>query len=256
VKPNTPLGPDEVNVLLLLQANLSAQSWASELGNEICATVSLPNDESWNGVCRIPGLPSCADAIPTAIGATKEEEAIIMIRYAWGANWPVKGTIALTMEIGTEQAFEFGITYELAKEEEPSWENLWILMARAIVADGITLPASVSHQRLDYVAICEKVNQSVHILWRHKLADGTRPRIPQDHGLPVYTIYGAKAELRVRDIERLGCGITGIVRTLYNGEMEMAQIPSSRWSFNAAMRRYGEEVKVPDEVLAKAEDIS
>jgi hypothetical protein len=38
--------------------------------------------------------------------------------------------------------------------------------------------------------------------------------------------------------------------------MEMGQIPSSKWSFNAAMRRQGEEVGVPDEVLAKVEDVS
>jgi hypothetical protein len=37
--------------------------------------------------------------------------------------------------------------------------------------------------------------------------------------------------------------------------MEMAQIPNSKRSFNAAMRRQGDEVRVPDEVLAKAENL-
>jgi hypothetical protein len=155
--------------------------------------------------------------MPTVIGATKEEEARIMIEYAWVAGWPVKGMIALTMDIGTEHAFEFSVTCELAKEAEPTWENLWGLMAKAIIAEWIILPTSVSRERLYYIAICEKVNQTVHILWRHKLPDGTLPRIPQDHGLPVDTIYCGKEELRMRDIERLGCGVTGIVRTLYNG---------------------------------------
>jgi hypothetical protein len=66
-------------------------------------------------------------------------------------------------------------------------------------------------------------------------------------------IYGAKAEVKVRDIERLGCRITGIVTILYNGEMPMAQIPSPKWQFNTAMKRQGEEVSVPDKVLAKAD---
>jgi hypothetical protein len=55
------------------------------------------------------------------MGATKEEEATIMISYAWRADWPVKGTIALTLGIGAQQAFEFRVTYELTKEEEPTW---------------------------------------------------------------------------------------------------------------------------------------
>jgi hypothetical protein len=56
--------------------------------------------------------------------ATKEEEALAMIQYASGSDWPVKGTIALTMDYGTDQAFEFSVTYELAKSTDLTWENL------------------------------------------------------------------------------------------------------------------------------------
>jgi hypothetical protein len=52
-----------------------------------------------------------------------------MIQYAWGANLSVQWTIAVIMDIGTEQAFEFRVTYELARiEEGPSWPGLWGMM--------------------------------------------------------------------------------------------------------------------------------
>jgi hypothetical protein len=134
----------------------------------------------------------------------KEEEAVSLIQYAWGANWPIKGTIALTMDIGTEQAFEFSVTCELGRlNVGPSWPNLWELMWRAAEVDGIILPVCASRERLDYLASCEKANQSVRVLWRQKLSEGTTPQIPQDQGLPVYSIYGVRAELKMRDIEKL-----------------------------------------------------
>jgi hypothetical protein len=95
------------------------------MGDEIYATVLLSKDVPWNGICRISGLPSCAAPVSTMIVATKEEEAVSLIQYAWGANRPIKGTIALTMDIGTDQAFEFSVTHRLDRcEEGPSWQNL------------------------------------------------------------------------------------------------------------------------------------
>jgi hypothetical protein len=187
----------------------------------------------------------------TAIVATKEEETVSIIQYAWGANCPIKGTTGLMMDIDTEQAFEFSVTYELLKKDGPTWVNLWEMMMNAIKADGIILPACVSHERLDYMLSCETVNQSVHIMWRQKLPDGSTPRIPQDHGLPVYTVYGVRAELKMRDIERLGCGVAGIVQALYGGGLEVVQVPSQKWSFNAAMGKPGEYIGAPDEVVAE-----
>jgi hypothetical protein len=66
----------------------------------------------------------------------------------------------------------------------------------------------------------------------------------------VYTIYGARAELRLRDIERLGCGPAGIVRTLYNGTSELVQLSSQKWSYNAAMGGLGEEITLPAEIVS------
>jgi hypothetical protein len=193
------------------KVNLDSQPQTSDLGNEIYATVLRADDESWNEICRILGLPSCAAQISTTIGATKEEEANIMIRYAWAAGWPVRGTIALTMDEGTESAFEFSVRYELLKEEEePTWDNLWESMAQAIIADGIILPANVSRVRLDYLMGCETTNQSARILWRKKAS-----RIPEDHGLQVFTVYGVR----------------GVIRTLYNGTMEVIQLPGQKWSY-------------------------
>jgi hypothetical protein len=57
------------------QANLSAREWRLEEGGEICAEVLINTDTSWNGICRISGLPDCALPTPKQIAATKDEEA-------------------------------------------------------------------------------------------------------------------------------------------------------------------------------------
>jgi hypothetical protein len=140
------------------QVNLSAQPKTSNLGGEIYADVLVATDDSWNGICAIPGLPSCAGWVPIRTVATKLKEAETMIRYAWAAGWSFRGTLAVTMDEGNESEFEFSVTYTLEKEGEPTWECLWALMCRELLADGIILPASVSRERLDYLASCGKVN--------------------------------------------------------------------------------------------------
>jgi hypothetical protein len=77
---------------------LSAEPKISELGDEIYASVLLATDDSWEGIRRIPGLPSVAAPLVNSVAATKTEEAVSLIQYAWGANCPVRGTIALIME--------------------------------------------------------------------------------------------------------------------------------------------------------------
>jgi hypothetical protein len=204
------------------QVRLSAEPKTSDLGDEIYATVLREDDDSWEGIRRIPGLPSCAAPLTTSIKATREEKAVSLIRYAWGANWPIKGTIALIMGVGTEQASEFSVTYELARTDVgPSWEHLWESMWRAVQEDAINLRGYVSRERLDYLVSCEKFNQSICILWRQNLANGELPQIPQDHELPVYSIYGSKAELKMRQIERLGIGVNGIVQRLHGTDIQV-----------------------------------
>jgi hypothetical protein len=108
---------------------LTAEPKTSDLGDEIYAKVVLAKDESWQGIGRIPGLPSVAAPLVNSIAATKEEEAGELIQYGWGAGWPVKGTIALTMNIGTPQAWEFSVTYTLERTEgAPTWRTLWARM--------------------------------------------------------------------------------------------------------------------------------
>lgn len=63
------------------RVNLAAQPWRLEDGGEICAEVLLNDDESWNGICRIPGLPACALTTPLPTAASKPEEAEAMIDY-------------------------------------------------------------------------------------------------------------------------------------------------------------------------------
>jgi hypothetical protein len=83
-------------------------------------------------------LPSCAAPLTTEIKATREEEAVSLIQYAGGANWPIKGTIALVMDIGKVKAYEFSVTVKLdGTDDGRSWQNLWESMWRAIGNDGI-----------------------------------------------------------------------------------------------------------------------
>jgi hypothetical protein len=84
---------------------LTAEPKTSDLGDEIYATIVLATDDSWEGIRRIPGLPSIAAQLVNSVAATKIEEAVSLIQYAWGASWPVRGTIALTMNYGTERAW-------------------------------------------------------------------------------------------------------------------------------------------------------
>jgi hypothetical protein len=114
----------------------------------------------------------------------------------------------------------------------------------------------VSRNREHYAAICEKVNQSIKVLWRQKLDDGTLPRIPQDQGLPTYTIYGTQAEIKLRDLERVECGIKGILDTLYAGRMAVAKIDGTQWTLNAEMAKEGEAPIVPPEVMLQRPQLS
>jgi hypothetical protein len=199
---------------------LSAEPKTSDLGDEIYATVVLASDDSWEGIRRIPGLPSVAAPLVNSVAATKIEEAVSLIQYAWEANWPVRGTIALTMGYGTERAWEFSVTYTLGRyERESSWEALWALMGAAMNADGIMVPPCMSTERTAHSATCEKFNQSIMILWRQLPPDKTMPSIPQDHGLPVCTVYGAYATLKMRGFQSLGMGVKEIVQSFYTEGM-------------------------------------
>jgi hypothetical protein len=180
-----------------------------------------------------------------------------MTDYAWQQGWPFRGTVAMTMDIGTDHAFELSVSYSLQREEvKPTLEVLWIMMARAIGRDGISLPDFVSREWARYAAYCQKINQSIHVLWRQNLTDGTLPRIAEDHGLPAFTVYRLEAEIRLRDIEKLGCGAEGTVRTLYGAEISIAKIPSTQSAYNASMFREGEEPRIPEEVLLQQPGIS
>jgi hypothetical protein len=201
-------------------------------------------------------VPECAAPVPLTIAATKPEEAEIVMQYVWQENWPIKVTVAIMMDVGTVDAFELSATYDLEKvDQKPTLEILWILMSRAIVDDGIILPDYVSRDRSHYAAICQKTNQSIQVIWRQKPANGTTPRIPEDQGPPVYAVYGATEELRLRDIDKLGCGAEGIVRTLYAGTMVFTRISSTHWAYIAAMVMEGEEPRIPEEVLLQQPNI-
>jgi hypothetical protein len=231
---------------------LTAEPKTSDLGDEIYAKVVLANDESWQGTRRIPGLPSVAAPLVNSIAATKEEEAGELIQYGWGAGWPVKGTIALTMNIGTPQAWAFSVTYTLERTEGvPTWTILWARMGERLQGDGFVAPACMSQIEGDYLVSCEKVNQTIWIVWRQRLADGSLPSIPEDHGLPVCTVYGAKAMLKMRGFQKANLGVTEIVKEMYGDCMAVQVIQSRNWSYNAAMIREGESPEIAEEVAVQ-----
>jgi hypothetical protein len=87
------------------------------------------------------------------------------------------------------------------------------------------------------------------ILWRQKLPNEVMPPIPQDHGLPVCTVYGAYATLKIRGFQALGMGVKEIVQSFYGEGMEVEPTQSRNWSYNAVMKR-GKEVPVRSEEVA------
>jgi hypothetical protein len=90
--------------------------------------------------------------------------------------------------------------------------------------DGAQMPKSILRGRRAYEAIYQKENQSMHVIWRQRLMDGTYLKIPEDAGMPSIVIYGEKAELRLRNTE----SIPG---------MDIVRIPSAQWAYDAAMAR-------------------
>jgi hypothetical protein len=186
------------------------------------------------------------------VTATKIEDVTELIKYGWGANWPVKGTIALTMNIGTPQAWEFSVSYALERTEEaPTRESLWARMGEQLQMDHFVAPDCMSQNLEDYTASCEKFNQSVQILWRQKLAAGSLPSIPEDHGLPVCTVHGAKATLKMRGFQSTNLGVKEIVQAMYGTCMEVQVVASRNWSYNAAMMRERETPTLSEEVAVQ-----
>jgi hypothetical protein len=157
------------------QVRLSAEPKTSELGDEIYASVLLATEDTWQGIRRIPGLPSVAAPLVNSVAATKIEEAVSLIQYAWGAGWPVRGTIALRMEYGTDHAWEFSVTYTLGRYEgEPTWEALWALMSTEMNQDGIVTPRYMSQKR-DFVEAA--------VTGSHDALNPAGPRTPGLYGL-------------------------------------------------------------------------
>jgi hypothetical protein len=78
----------------------------------------------------------------------------------------------------------------------------------------------------DYSAVCEKFDQSIRILWRQRLVDGSLPSIPEDHGLPACTVYGSKAALKMKGFQNANLGATEIVKAMYGDGMAVNVIQS------------------------------
>jgi hypothetical protein len=86
------------------------------------------------------------------------------------------------------------------------------------------------------------------------LANGDTPQIPQDHGAPVYSVYGSKVELKMRQIEKLGIGVEGIVHELYGTDYAVIPLQSSKLSFNAMTGKPEEIINVPEDVAARIQE--
>jgi hypothetical protein len=143
--------------------------------------VLINTDTSWNGICSLPGLPDCAPPVPKEIPATKEEEAEIMISYAWSAGWLSKGTVALVMWLGTDEAFEFSIMFDLpALTKKPTMDSLWENMATASVEDRIVLPSfqhilrrSISRKTARTSSMCMEHSCMVYQEWVSRGVENT-----------------------------------------------------------------------------------
>jgi hypothetical protein len=235
---------------------LTAQQWRVEEGAEVKAEVVLSDDPSWQGIRRLPAIPTCALPIPGLTAASTPKEAETLVDYAWKVHWPIRVAVTLTVGLGTEETFEMSLTYDLPiTEEHPNLETLWTTWWHASERGEIRIPPSIFRERESYEAICQKENQSIHVLWRQRLLDKSRPAIREDPGLPPIVLYGAKAELRLRKTEGIPGGLESIVFALYGPRMTIEKIPSTQWAYNAATASPGEQARVLETVVLPRPDL-
>jgi hypothetical protein len=141
------------------------------------------------------------------MAASTPKKAEVLVDFAWKSGWPIRQTLALTVRLRTNLEFELSMTYDsptfaVNPDLELFWGGLWY----TIETDGARIPPAILRERTGYEAICQKENQSLHILWRQKLANGTYPKIPEDVGIPPIVVYGQQAELRLRNTESIPGG--------------------------------------------------
>jgi hypothetical protein len=159
-QPSAPLGPDQVNVLLLQNC-----------------------EETVAG----PKIPLCAAISPTFIEATRPKEINAFMTFGRDSNWPLKITATSTLDDQTSLSMTYGSDWA---DCDGSIEWVW---TKFVAADGITKPPAFD--RPD-VKRCE--NNAMHILLREASVNGVHPTIHEDPGLPAMTLYGPNAIIKLR----------------------------------------------------------
>jgi hypothetical protein len=111
---------------------------------------------------------------------------------------------------------------------------------------------AILRQRQWYTPLCIKENHSITGQWRHQLANNLIPIVPEDPedpGTPSIVLYGANAELRMRNVEQVPGGFEAIVYELYGPAMSVAKIPSTHWARNGTTTRPNEQASVFETVI-------
>jgi hypothetical protein len=110
----------------IITMSLSAQERRLEEGGEICAVASVKGDTPWDGIRRVPEVPTCALPVPSRVAASTPKEAEALVDFAVKSEWPFRQTLALRLGLGTGQEFEFSVTYDSPRfAEKPDLEMLW-----------------------------------------------------------------------------------------------------------------------------------
>jgi hypothetical protein len=154
------------------KVRLSSRPWRIEEGGEIEEAVVLSDDESWKGIRRLPKIPDCALPVPTKSIFGTHKEAETVLNSAWGAHWPIRGTLPLWVARETPLEFQFSLTYDLEILEKPNLDNLWVAWWQTEERDQISIPPAILRDWKEYVPICQKISQSILAIWRQRLIDG------------------------------------------------------------------------------------
>jgi hypothetical protein len=111
---------------------------------QVCAEVLLRGSTSWDGICRVPEVPTCALSVPAKVAASTPKEAEVFVDFAWKTGWPIMPTLELTVGLGTEQEFELSATYDSPTfAEKPGLEMSWDGMWYMIDGDGVQVPPAI-----------------------------------------------------------------------------------------------------------------
>jgi hypothetical protein len=143
-----------------------------------------------DGTFTSPKIPLSECPSPTFTEATRPKEIQALLKFGRDLAWPLKITAASAIDKETS----LSITYDSDWDDcDGTVEWIWQKFHLAAQADQIEVPPAFARAGSTWELCLRKENNSLHILVREKLVDGSFPVIPEDPELPSMIPYGPNA---------------------------------------------------------------